>query len=152
MYLSEYPYDYGQLGFLKKIKKVAKKVVKPAAHIAAAVVTGGASLAVTAAMLAAEKQKKAQAAAAAEAARQEQEMLKAIQAAPPAPPPIAAPVYVPPSTKTDGAVAPALTTTMVPSTEPMPTLSTGQPPWMTPALIGGGLLLAVMLTQRGGRS
>lgn len=159
--------DYHEPG-LHGIGKKLKKLVKPVAHIAAAVVTGGASLAVTAAMLAAEKQKKAQAAAQAEAIRQEQALAKIM--GPPLikeQPPIA-PAIVPPSGGMP-IVSVAPSATPPPQYVPMPasppqymtqpgdaggmTMSAGggQPSWMMPAMIGGGVLLAAMMFRGGSR-
>ena len=59
MYLHEYHDPQHLSGFLSKIGKKLKKVVKPLAHIGAAVVTGGASLAVSAALVQKDAQKKA---------------------------------------------------------------------------------------------
>lgn len=135
MYLSDYDPGLGSL------RKKLRKVGKIAAHVGAAFATGGASLAVSAAMINAKKQQKAAQAAAAAQAAQEKAMIAQLTA----PPPIAAPAS-PPSVKTGGDI----TTTSVPSTEPMPTFSAtaAKPAWMTPAMIAGGVALVLLLMPR----
>ena len=161
MYLQEY-HDPG----LGSLRKKLKKLVKPVAHIAAAVATGGASLAVTAAMLNAKKQKEAQQRAAADVAAQEQALLKQINAG--ATQPSIAPAVVTPSaggtmpvTTAPASVPPPMYAAPSPSYMTQPGESGGQPmsvgtpgnkpAWLMPAaLVGGGLLLAMMM-KGGGR-
>lgn len=146
MYLSAYP-DPG----LGSLRKKLRKIGKIAAHVGAAVATGGASLAVSAAMINAKKQQKAQAAAAEAAAAQERALMAQINAPVVAPPPIA-PTAPPPSLTTHGKIAPAAApgdSFIQHEAEPAPmTLSTGvQPPWLMPALLIGGGVLAMMMMR-----
>jgi len=139
----EYP------GLSGSFKKKFRKLSKVAVHVGAAFLTGGASLSASAALLNAERQKKAQRAAAADTARQEQALMAQFNA----------PAVMPPSA--DGvsfatkSSPPPPQYAMLPAGEsaPLPAELTGlngRPSWMTPALIGGGVLLLVMM-QRGGR-
>lgn len=170
MYLQEY-HDPGLGSLRKKLKKVAKV----AAHVGAAVVTGGASLAVTAAMLNAKKQKEAQQRAAADAAAQEQALLKQINAG--ATQPSIAPAVVTPSAGGTMPVATAPASVPPPPVQaayvpqqpmyaaPSPSYMTqpgesggqpmsvetpgNKPAWPMPAaLIGGGVLIAMMMSGR----
>lgn len=158
MYLNEY-HDPG----LGSLRKKLKKLVKPVAHIAAAVATGGASLAVTAAMLNAKKQKEAQQRAAADIAAQEQALLKQINAG--ATQPSIAPAVVTPSAGGTMPVTTAPASVPPPPAAPSPSYMTqpgesggqpmsvgtpgNKPAWLMPAaLIGGGALIAMMMSGR----
>lgn len=138
MYLAEYDEGPQMHGFFKSLKKVVKKVTKPALHIGAAIATGGASLAVSAQMLARQKaQKAAQQQAAAEAAEfnRQADILRKLQtpAAPALPAPTPAPVQSAPVAAVAPAAAPVAPVTMTAPTANavQAAVSQAQPPMPT---------------------
>lgn len=150
MYMSEYHPGLGSL------RRRLRKIGKVAAHVGAAVATGGASLAVTAAMHNAKKQRQAQAAAAA----QEQALVASITTLPA---PSIAPVVNTPSAGgvMPVSIAPAATPPQQQfltqpggpgeSSGQFMTVEGGRPAWLMPAMIGGGVLLAMTMMRGGSR-
>ena len=166
MYMSDYPNP----GLSGNFRKKFRNVTKVAAHVAAAVVTGGSSLAVTAAIINAERQKKAQ-----QYAEQQEKAAMAQLVAPEAVPPSAgamrtmsvrggesSPYTSPqaaalPYTSPQDASPQSASSRYAPSSEASGSFAPAgsfdpehaKPPWMMPALIGGGVLAGLMLL--GGR-